>query len=79
MNRFKCGESYPAASGRVGGVCSRLVGHAIPSLYMYIGGELKRLVATSSPSEGYSYDGHTDMEMNIVIYRSDLSRCTVYW
>ena len=73
MQRYKCGEEYPVANGVVGGLVSRAVGGAIPPLYFRIGG-LRRLDVGCSPSTGYSYEGVRDVEMNVVLYRSDLEK-----
>lgn len=55
------------------GLFSRIVGGTIPPMYL-CAGNLSQLDRGSSPYNGYTYGGHKQVEMKVVLYRRDLEK-----
>lgn len=66
-------SEYPVANGTVAGIHTRKIGGITPPMFWRIG-DLKRLDVSSSPSNGYTYDGNDKVETNVVVYRLDLEQ-----
>ena len=65
-------SEYSFATGTVSGICSRTVGGLLPPMFLLVKGSIVQLDPKSSPYNGYTYEGHSDVKVNVVVYRSDL-------